>query len=171
STRLCVRFLFLPISCSLEYSVVMNRTTLKNYAPQARRDCIAAVTDRAASYGLRHDRIEPMTEQGEVVLIAGISVPRNIATKRNRLEDRIARDVFGPTMEAIAYTWFNRFAAIRFMELHGYLEHGYRVLRHPDPDKPTPEILEHAEHVDLPGLNQTTVIDLKLDGTREAELY
>ena len=74
-------------------------------------------------------------------------------------------------MEAMAYTWFNRFAAIRFMELHGYLDHGYRVLSHPDPEKPTPEILEHAEHVDLPGLNQTTVIDLKLDGTREAELY
>jgi len=32
-------------------------------------------------------------------------------------------------MEAIAYTWFNRFAAIRYMELHGYLDHGYRVLR------------------------------------------
>jgi hypothetical protein len=124
----------------------MNRTTLKNYAPQARRDCIAAVTDRAASYGLRHDRIEPMTAQGEVVLIAGISVPRNIATKRKRLEDRIARHGFEPTMEAIAYTWFNRFAAIRFMELHGYLEHGYRVLSHPDPDKPLPEILEHASH-------------------------
>ena len=149
----------------------MNRTTLKNYAPQARRDCIAAVTDRAASYGLRHDRIEPMIEQGEVVLIAGISVPRNIATKRKRLEDRITRHGFEPTMEAIAYTWFNRFAAIRFMELDGYLEHGYRVLSHPDPDKPIPEILEHAAQVELPGLNPNTVIALKLDGTRDPELY
>ncbi len=35
-------------------------------------------------------------------------------------------------MEAFAYTWFNRLVAIRFMELHGYLEHGYRVLSHPD---------------------------------------
>ena len=34
-------------------------------------------------------------------------------------------------MEAIAYTWFNRLVAIRFMELHGYLDHGYRVLSHP----------------------------------------
>ena len=87
------------------------------------------------------------------------------------LEERITRHGFEQTMEAMAYTWFNRFAAIRFMELHGYLDHGYRVLSHPDPEKPTPEILEHADHVDLPGLNQTTVIDLKLDGTREAELY
>ena len=74
-------------------------------------------------------------------------------------------------MEALAYTWFNRLVAIRFMELHGYLDHGYRVLSHPDPAKPTPEILEHAEHVELPGLNRERVIDLKLDGTKEAELY
>ena len=149
----------------------MNRTTLKTYAPQARRDFITAVTDRAAYYGLTRDRIETMTEQGDVVIIAGTSLPRHIAAKRKRLEERITRQGFEHTMEAIAYTWFNRFAAIRFMELHGYLEHGYRVLSHPDPDKPAPEILEHAEHVDLPGLNQTTVIDLKLDGTKEAELY
>ena len=149
----------------------MNRTTLKTYAPQARRDFITAVTDRAAYYGLTRDRIETMTEQGDVVIIAGTSLPRHVAAKRKRLEERITRQGFEQTMEAMAYTWFNRFAAIRFMELHGYLEHGYRVLSHSDPDKPTPEILEHAEHVDLPGLNQTTVIDLKLDGTREAELY
>jgi type II restriction/modification system DNA methylase subunit YeeA len=149
----------------------MNRTTLKNYAPQARRDFIAAVTDRAAYYGLTIDCIETMTEQGDVVIIAGKSLPRHIASNRKRLEERITRQGFEQTMEAMAYTWFNRFAAIRFMELHGYLEHGYRVLSHPDPEKPTPEILEHADHVDLPGLNQTTVIDLKLDSTKEAELY
>lgn len=149
----------------------MNRNALKNYAPQARRDFIAAVTDRAASYGLRQDRIEPMITQGNVVLIAGTSIPQDIATKRKRLEDRITRHGFEPTMEAIAYTWFNRFAAIRFMELHGYLEHGYRVLSHPDSDKLIPEILEHAAEVELPGLNQNTVIELKLDGTRDPELY
>ena len=74
-------------------------------------------------------------------------------------------------MEALAYTWFNRFVAIRFMEIHGYLEHGYRVLSHPDPVKTIPEILELAEHVDLPGLSKEKVIDLKLEGNKESELY
>ena len=116
-------------------------------------------------------KIEPIIAQGEVVLIGGKPFPRAVARKRKALEERIARQGFEQTMEAMAYTWFNRFAAIRFMELHGYLDHGYRVLSHPDSEKTTPEILEHAEHVDLPGLDQTEVIDLKLDGTREAELY
>ena len=35
-------------------------------------------------------------------------------------------------MEAMAYTWFNRLMALRYMELHGFLDHGYRVLSHPE---------------------------------------
>ena len=148
----------------------MNRTKLKNYAPKARRDFINAVTNRAAYYGLTENQIEPITEQGDVAIIGGRAFPRTVAPKRKRLEERIARHGFTQVMEAMAYTWFNRLVAIRFMELHGYLDHGYRVLSHPE-DKDVPEIVEHAEHVELPGLNTDTIIDLKLDGTKEAELY
>jgi hypothetical protein len=148
----------------------MNRTKLKTYAPQARREFIQAVTDRAAYYGLTAKHIEPITEKGDVAIIAGKPFPRAVAQKRKALEERINRQGFEQTMEALAYTWFNRLVAIRFMELHGYLDHGYRVLSHPE-GKTTPEILEHAEHVDLPGLDKSTVIDLKLDGSKEAELY
>jgi hypothetical protein len=148
----------------------MNRTKLKNYAPQARRDFIQAMTDRAAFYGLTAKKTEPVVERGDVAVIGGRSHPRAVAKKRKALEDRIERHGFGPTMEALAYTWFNRLVAVRFMELHGYLDHGYRVLSHPE-GKPTPEILEHAEHVDLPGLKKEAVIDLKLAGNKEGELY
>lgn len=148
----------------------MNRTKLKNYAPQARRDFIQAMTDRAAYFGLTATKIEPVVEKGDVAVIGGRSFPRAVAKKRKALEDRTKKQGFGPTMEAMAYTWFNRLVAIRFMELHGYLDHGYRVLSHPE-GKPTPEILEHAEHVDLPGLKKEVVIDLKLAGNKESELY
>ncbi|HUY36850.1 MAG TPA: BREX-1 system adenine-specific DNA-methyltransferase PglX [Pirellulales bacterium] len=181
----------------------MNRAKLKTYAPQARRDFIQAMTDRAAFYGLTANKIEPILEHGDVALIAGRDHPRAVAKKRKQLEDRINRHGpdwckgFGQTMEALAYTWFNRLVAVRFMELHGYLDHGYRVLsaRKPTTDNTDgtdkksnssssvksvksvlsvvtfPEILEHAEHVDLPGLKKETVIDLKLAGNKEAELY
>jgi hypothetical protein len=148
----------------------MNRNKLKQYAPQARRDFIAAVTDRAAHYGMTKGNIDPITEQGDVALLGGKSFPHSVAAKRKRLEERINRQGFEPVMEAMAYTWFNRLVAIRYMELHGYLDHGYRVLSHPE-GKTTPEIVEHAEHVDLPGLETAKVIDLKLAGTKEAELY
>ncbi len=148
----------------------MNRNKLKAYAPQARRDFIKAVTDRAAYYGLTEDKIEPITEEGDVAIIAGKAFPRGVATKRNRLEERIKRQGFEQVMEATAYTWFNRLVAIRFMEIHGYLDHGYRVLSHPE-GSTTPEIVEHAEHVYLPELDHERVIELKLEGTKEAELY
>ena len=90
---------------------------------------------------------------------------------------RVRQQGFQQVMEAIAYTWFNRFAAIRYMELHGYLNNGYRVLS-PFPQRGEgrgegriPEILEQAEHVDLPGLNRERVIELRLDGTKDEELY
>jgi hypothetical protein len=148
----------------------MNRTALKNYAPQARRDFIQAMMDRAVYYGLAANKIEPVVQKGDVAVIGGREHPRAVAGTRKQLEERIKRYGFEPTMEAMAYTWFNRLVAIRFMELHGYLEHGYRVLSHPE-GKPTPEILERAEHVSLAGLKHDVVIDLKLAGNKEGELY
>jgi hypothetical protein len=148
----------------------MDRTKLKNYAPKARREFIEAMTERAAFYGLTADKTEPIVEKGDVAVIGGRSFPIAVARKRKSLEDRIKRYGFQQTMEAMAYTWFNRLVAIRYMELHGYLDHGYRVLSHPD-GKPTPEILDHAEHVDFQGLKKDRVIDLKLAGNQEGELY
>ena len=148
----------------------MDRTNLKNYAPQARREFIQAMIDRAAYYGLTADKAEPVVEKGDVAVIGGRSFPIGGARKRKALELRIKRHGFQQTMEAMAYTWFNRLVAVRYMELHGYLDHGYRVLSHPE-DKPTPEILEHAEHVEFPGLKKDRVIDLKLAGNKEGELY
>ena len=73
-------------------------------------------------------------------------------------------------MEAAAYTWFNRFVAIRYMELHGYLDHGYRVLSHPEAAG-RPEILDYAAAVELSGLDREKAIELKLDGTQDEALY
>ena len=77
---------------------------------------IAAVTGQAAFYGLTAQSIEPLVEQGDVTLIGTRPFPRDVAAPRNRLEEQIRRDGFEQIIEAVAYTWFNRFAAIRYME-------------------------------------------------------
>ena len=74
-------------------------------------------------------------------------------------------------MEALAYTWFNRFVAIRFMELHGYLDHGYRVLSHPEGQADRPRSSNTPSMSICPASIRQKVIDLKLDGTKEDELY
>jgi len=149
----------------------MNLTKLKTYAPAARNALITAVTRRAGTLGIQPGRVEEVTESGNVALIGGQPFPRSIVPLRKQLLDLIHRDGFDHTMEAMAYTWFNRLVALRFMELHdGYLDHGYRVLSHPQ-GTPLPEILQHAEHVSLKGLDREEVIRLKLDGNRDEELY
>ena len=148
----------------------MNRNNLEAYAQQARRDFIAAVNARAAFYGLTAKSIEPVVEQGDVALIGAHAFSRNVVGPRKRLEEQIRRDGFEQVMEVMAYTWFNRFAAIRYMELHGYLDHGYRVLSHPE-GQDQPEILEHAADVDLRDLDREKAVELKLDGSKDEELY
>ncbi len=148
----------------------MNINKLKAYAPQARREFIQAVTDRAKVLGLSESKIEPVQVQGEVALIAGRPFPVQVAKQRKDLEARIELTGFEQVMEEVAYTWFNRFMALRYMELHDYLGHGYRVLSNPS-ESDIPEILEKATSVELPGLDQDKVAEMRLAGDKDVELY
>ena len=148
----------------------INRNILKSYAPQARREFIQAVTDRASALGLSQKKIEPVEVKGDVAMIAGRPFPKNVADRRQKLEARIKLRGFALVMEEVAYTWFNRFTALRYMELHDYLGHGYRVLSNPG-GSDIPEILEKATSVDLPGLDKDKVAELRLAGDKDAELY
>jgi type II restriction/modification system DNA methylase subunit YeeA len=148
----------------------MNKAKLKSYAPAARRDFIQAVTDRAHFFGLSEAETIPVVESGDFAMIGGNSFPRTVGAQRRKLETRVKRDGFSQVMEAVAYTWFNRFLALRYMELHSYLEHGFRVLSNSG-NSNVPEILDHAAQVELSGLNKQRVVELKLDGSKDAELY
>ena len=58
----------------------------QTYAPQARRDFIRSVTDRAALYGLTKGQTEPVVEKGDVAMIGGRPYPRSVAALRKRLK-------------------------------------------------------------------------------------
>jgi len=155
----------------------VNKAKLKAYAPQARKDFIAAVTARAHRLGLAEHNgqltIAPAEKSGDLVIIAGQSWPAKISRQRDHLIALIEKDGFSQTLEAVAYTWFNRFAALRYMEIHDYLSHGYRVLS--SRAGGLPEILntapELAQNRDLPDLNHQQVVELKLAGDQDGELY
>lgn len=147
----------------------MNRSALKKYAPQARLDFIEAVTLRARRLGLDPALPVNVEQTGDVLLIGGQPFPASVAKQRTELARRIQQLGFSAVVEALAYTWFNRLVAIRFMELKGYLSHGYRVLSHPQGQQP--EILDHVQHLDLPGLDMGEVIRLKTAGNQDEALY
>jgi hypothetical protein len=115
--------------------------------------------------------VAPAQTQGDVTVIAGQAWPSKVSGQRDKLIESIRKDGFEHTMEAVAYTWFNRFAALRYMELHDYLGHGHRALS--STAGGLPDILTHATDLsnDLPGLNAAKVTELKLAGNRDGELY
>jgi type II restriction/modification system DNA methylase subunit YeeA len=155
----------------------MNKAKLKSYAPQARRDFIAAVTARANLLGLSEKdgelNVAASQTQGDTTVIAGQAWPVKVNSQRNQLIARMKKDGFSQTVEAVAYTWFNRFAALRYMEVHDYLSHSYRALS--SRDGLLPDILIHAAEIardsTLPGLKTALVAEMKLSGNRDGELY
>jgi len=147
----------------------MNKAKLKAYAPQARKDFIAAVSARANQLGISDKSIAPAEKRGDILIVEGREWPASIGPQRDRLIKRIGKEGFAQTMEAVAYTWFNRIAALRYMEIHDYLGHGHRVLS--SRDGGLPEVLPHAAELGLPGLDAAKAEEMQLAGNRDGELY
>lgn len=160
----------------------MNTNNIKKYAPQARREFIEAVGKRLNQFGV-YNKGETLTISepafsGSVMQIDSNSFDAGLAQARKRLTMRAEQLGFDALVEHVAYTWFNRLCAIRFMELHGYLDHGLRVLS-PSPSQgegrgegTSFEILDHAQDVaEQLGLDRSHIVELKLAGNKDEELY
>lgn len=149
----------------------MNTSNIKKYAPQARNDFIAAMRKQAAKYGITADSILPAEQKGDLLLIGDQVFPLSVMKPREKLIKRIQATSFEQTIDYIAYSWFNRLCAIRYMECKGLLDHGRRVLSSADGSAGLPQILEECLDIDLPGLDASRVAELKLDGNKDEELY
>ena len=149
----------------------MNTSNIKKYAPQARNDFIAAMRKQAAKYGITADSILPAEQKGDLLLIGDQVFPLSVMKPRDKLIKRIQATSFEQTIDYIAYSWFNRLCAIRYMECKGLLDHGRRVLSSADGSAGLPQILEECLDIDLPGLDASRVAELKLDGNKDEELY
>ncbi|TKF26090.1 BREX-1 system adenine-specific DNA-methyltransferase PglX [Vibrio kanaloae] len=157
----------------------MNTNKLKAYAPKARLAFMDAVKKRAAVLGIYENKISEATTQGTDTLIEGRIFTRKQGQQRQQLVKRIealggGKDGYNQFINEMAFTWFNRFTAIRFMEVNGYLDHGFRML---SKEKGAEfgqgfEILAHAADVaeDL-GLNKADIVEMLLAGDKEEDLY
>ena len=151
----------------------MNRTAVQKYAPAARRDFIQAVTARAHALGITEKDSLPAQISGDVAIIGGQAFPRAFALQRQKLVEDVARRGFEQVMEEAAYTWFNRFVALRFMELRGWLACGCMVLGS-ESSTGLPAILDHLADLDdtvFPAEVLARARELRLAGDREEELY
>ena len=143
----------------------MNKTAIKNFAIWARVQLIEAAKQRAFEYEITEDG----ENRADLDSIGGHVLSAQVKEQRRQLISQIQHKGYMQVMEEAAYTWFNRFIALRFMEVNGYLPSKTRVFTDENGEF-KPEILKQAMSVEIDGLDRNKVLQL-LDAQANEELY
>lgn len=147
----------------------MNKTALKNFATSARRELLERVELQARKLGITAESIQKANvESSDAIFIDGKQLSDTERLQRNKLITRINEIGFGRVMEETAYTWFNRFIALRFMEVNDYLPTKVRVLSS-NSGSAEPDMMKEALSLDLE-LDKEYVYDLKMSNKTD-ELF
>ena len=153
----------------------MNKNAIKKFAIEARKKLIDSVTDKAGMLGITEKSCsEPITKGADFEVyqtVAGTEVTLNKrqCEQRRRLVAQIESRGFEAVVEEVAYTWFNRICAIRFMEVNDYLPNRVRVLSSEKEGKMEPDLVTQAPDVDLDltAQEKEEIINWKMSGTSE----
>lgn len=153
----------------------MNKNAIKKFAIEARKKLIDSVTDKAGMLGItKKSCSKPVTRGTDFEVyqtIAGteVTLNRRQCEQRRRLVSQIESRGFEAVIEEVAYTWFNRICAIRFMEVNDYLPNRVRVLSSEKEGKMEPDLVTQAPDVDLDltAPEKEEIINWKMSGTSE----
>ena len=140
----------------------MNKNAIKKYAIWARNELIDRVSHRAAVYGITDEDHGDMNADSVNGSILTVTEKR----QRQALIRKVNAQGYQIVMEEVAFTWFNRFAALRFMEVNGYLPSHVRVFTN-DEGEFKPQMLTEAIHLELDGLDKGKVFALEKANQRE----
>lgn len=147
---------------------MINQNQLKTYAAQARQDFMQAVKNKAAKFGiLSATEIIPAQESGDFIIIGDRTFTRDIKSAYSKILRKIETEGYDELINEIAYSWFNRMIAVRYLEVNQLLPHGYQIIGNTD----QPEIMQHLQDVKLDGLNRDTVNKYIAQGNKDEELY
>ena len=143
----------------------MDKNAIKKYAVWARKELIARVTQKAEQYEITEKKTTPADADS----IGGRVLTAAEKKQRQALIAKINQDGFEQVMEEVAYTWFNRICAMRFMEVNDYLPNRVRVLSSEKEGKMEPDLVTEAPDVDLDltAQEKEEIINWKLSGTSE----
>lgn len=153
----------------------MNKSAIKKFAIEARRKLIDSVTDRAGMLGITAELCSEPIAKGVDFEIYQTTSGREVTLnkeqcgKRRELVSQINSRGFEAIVEEVAYTWFNRICAIRFMEVNDYLPNRVRVLSSQKEGKMEPDIVTQAPDVELAltAQEKEEIINWKMNGTSE----
>lgn len=140
----------------------MDKNRIKSFAIWARRSLIKSVSEKAYSIGIYEDKIlEATTVQGGFKLEGKEEIFTLSKKNRDALVKQVNEKGFEQVMEEVAYTWFNRFMGLRYMEVNDYLPTGVRILSSEIEGKKEPDVLTKvSEIIDELNLNANEIYDL-----------
>ena len=140
----------------------MDKNKIKSFAIWARRSLIASVSEKANSIGIYENEIkEAKFVQGGFIVEGREDIVPVSIENRNALINQIKEKGFEQVMEEIAYTWFNRFMGLRYMEVNDYLPSGVRILSSEVEGKKEPDVLTKvSEIIEELNLNANEIYDL-----------
>ena len=141
----------------------MNKSKIQKFAMWARTELITQVKQRAYQYGIDESGFGDTSAEA----ISGRLLTAEERTQREELIRLVKKKGYNQVMEEVAYTWFNRFIALRFMEVNNYLPSHIRVFSDAS-GAFKPEILRDALHLELPGLNHAKVAEYIENSETEA---
>ncbi|AQQ52243.1 BREX-1 system adenine-specific DNA-methyltransferase PglX [Planococcus lenghuensis] len=146
----------------------MNKTALKRFATEARRELLEKVELQARKIGITAEAIQQAdVESSDAVFIDGKQLSDIERRQRNKLVARINDIGFRRVIDEAAYTWFNRFIALRFMEVNDYLPTKVRVLSTAEPDSTEPDMIKEALSLDL-DIDKEKVYEWKVNNNTDA---
>lgn len=143
----------------------MNKGAIQKFAIWARNELIAQVSQRAYQYGIDESGFGDASAD----TLNGRLLTAEEKSQRQELIKQIKEKGYKQVMEEVAYTWFNRFIALRFMEVNNYLPSHIRVFSDAS-GAFKPEILNGVLHLDLPGLDSGKVAEY-IENNNTEELY
>lgn len=150
----------------------MNKNAIKKFAIDARNKLIASVTDKAGMLGITPDNCSEAITKGadfEVYKTAAgteVTLNKKQCEQRRKLVDQIHARGFEAVVEEVAYTWFNRICAIRFMEVNDYMYPvRVRVLSSEKEGKNEPDVVTMAPEIDwdFTDKEREEIIDAKMN--------
>lgn len=152
----------------------MNKKALEDYALFARNELETQIALSLNKLGIYKDRILKANVVGDLTVIEGTqeTFPKRVYELRETILNsfKLKDENFEHLVEEFAYTWFNRIIAIRFMEVHDYFDHGFKVLTSSDGSY-EPDILKNAHFlIDELNLDVNVIQSLK-DQNKIEELY
>ena len=136
----------------------MDKVALRNFAVNAKKKMEKEIKRKLELIGITENKIEEgIVSENDYLKIGSTELNKReikqretlIKTLKGKMKDDDFKSALNELIEEIAYTWFNRIIAIRFMEVNNYLDDGIRILSSGRENDREPQIIREVFNTDL----------------------